>query len=376
MPLLGEEPLELPSAHPVPWSWLRAHACPAIQYRTARDVLPEALRTEDLLAELYAAALNYKPAAVIARKQASQGTWAGNMLGLQALKSEGVRDVGTVAQFRRLIEMGWSPAERPLKLAEKVLFRLLSRDPDPALLFEHKKASAKDPLYAEWAREQEREGSACALAEAGHVEDPRVRGAAHRIASEISHFLRSDLVDKPIVRIKGSNVLAPEARPPSIFAVAMLAHMPNVQRERAGFVQRLAAYLGHPAPRREFKVHAGRRVVKPRYTILGDPVNADATGNAKDLPLALYWAELLARLGVMGSSTTAVRVLDRQLRECDSEGVWRPKGLRSLPRAASKLTYHWFPLEASARTAEERQADVTFRLALIAKLLGWPLEIT
>jgi hypothetical protein len=35
-----------------------------------------------------------------------------------------------------------------------------------------------------------------------------------------------------------------------------------------------------------------------------------------------------------------------------------------------------FPLEAEAKTLERRQADVTFRLALIAKLAGWTLEYT
>lgn len=344
-------------------------------YRTARDVLPEPPSAE-ALDDLYGEMLRYKPAATIVRKQAAQGIWAGNMLGLQALKSEGIRDVGTVAQFRRLLELGWSPAERPLRLTEKLLFRLLSRDPDPALLFEYKKAGIKDPQYAEWARDEEREAAACALAEAGHVEDPRVRGAAHRIASEISHFLRSDLVAKPIVRVKGTNVLAPGARPPSLFAVAMLAHMPNVQRERAGFTQRLIAYLGRAATKRQFKVQAGRRMVKPRFLLLGDPVSADAAGHPKDLPFALYWIELLARLGAIESSGGAMRVLARLLKDCDADGIWHPRGLRSMPKAASKLTYHWFPLEAGAgaRTPEQRQTDVTFRLALIGRLLGWSLD--
>jgi hypothetical protein len=33
-----------------------------------------------------------------------------------------------------------------------------------------------------------------------------------------------------------------------------------------------------------------------------------------------------------------------------------------------------YPLAAETKSAESRQVDVTFRLALIAKSLGWSLE--
>ena len=59
--------------------------------------------------------------------------------------------------------------------------------------------------------------------------------------------------------------------------------------------------------------------------------------------------------------------------DVDQHGVWAPKGLRGAPKALNKLTYHWFPLQADEKAAESRAADVTFRLALIAKLLGWEL---
>jgi hypothetical protein len=37
------------------------------------------------------------------------------------------------------------------------------------------------------------------------------------------------------------------------------------------------------------------------------------------------------------------------------------------------MAYHAFPLCSDANTLESRQVDVTFRLALIAKHLGWDL---
>jgi len=47
-------------------------------------------------------------------------------------------------------------------------------------------------------------------------------------------------------------VLDPHACPPTIFAVEMLAFLPPVQRERAGFIERLGHYFSSPAPRRAF----------------------------------------------------------------------------------------------------------------------------
>src|SRR2546427_8876755 len=60
--------------------------------------------------------------------------------------------------------------------------------------------------------------SACALARGGHEEDPRLRGSAHRIVSDISQFLRSELAEKPFKKAHGKTVLDPAATPPTIFA--------------------------------------------------------------------------------------------------------------------------------------------------------------
>ena len=119
---------------------------------------------------------------------------------------------------------------------------------------------------------------------------------------------------------------------------------------------------------------AGKKTIKPDYLLLGEPIEADSKGNAKDIPLALYTIELLARLGALHTAPVATRVLHRLLADCDSQGVWQPKGLKTQPKATNKATYHWYPLHPETKTPESRLVDVTFRLALIARLLGWPLE--
>ena len=50
-----------------------------------------------------------------------------------------------------------------------------------------------------------------ALAEAGFAEDPRLRGAGHKIASSISQFLRSPVAEKPFVKSGKVLALHPEA---------------------------------------------------------------------------------------------------------------------------------------------------------------------
>lgn len=213
-----------------------------------------------------------------------------------------------------------------------------------------------------------------ALAESGNVEDPRVRGAAHKIATEISEYLRSPLAEKPFVRSGAASVLHPEACPPDWYSLAMVAAMPNLQRERAGFTERLRHFLAQPAPKKTFALALGKKKVKPTHLIMGDPIEADSKGVAKDLPLALHFIELLARIGGVAESPNAMKVLGRMLKDCDETGVWNPKGLRGAPKATSKVSYHAYPLDPETKAAEWKQVDVTFRLALIAKLMGWHLE--
>lgn len=311
----------------------------------------------------------------ILKKQKANGTWGDNILGLDPARGR-VPGAGTISQYRRLLEFGLPAYERPFRLAERVFFRLLSRDESPDLLFEFRRSAKDSPELAIWARSAMREAAAAALAHAGHVEDPRVRGAAHRIVSDISQFLRSELAEKPFVRRGSRTVLHPSAYAPTLSSVAMLALMPNLQRERAGFLDRLSSYLARPASKRPFVIQAGKKFLKPTLELLGDPLEADSAGRPKDLPFALYWMELLGRLGVLGTSPTATRVLARLVKECDEQGVWSPKSLRTLPKGPSNLADFAFPLEPDGKTLERRQADVTLRLSLIAKLAGRTLEYT
>ena len=367
---------DLPSSHRVPVSWLRAHAAPALKWRTLKEILPPGSAALEDYASLQAEAVDAKPAQQIMKKQRKSGLWGDNILGLAANKTLGYKDVGTVAQYRRLLELGVPHDHRVFRQPDRFFFRLLSRDESPELLAEYKTAAKGNPDLVPWAREHFREGAAVALAQAGMIEDPRVRGAAHKTASQVSHFLRGELADKPILRRANRNVLHPEAYPPTTLSVALVAYMPSLQRERAGFVERLVSFLGQAPAKRQYVIPIGRKAIQPVYHLLGNPLEADRGGMPKDLPFALHWIELLVRLESLPSNETAVRILLRLLADVDHRGVWAPKSLRSAPKSKSKLADFMFPLETDAKTVEGRQTDVTFRLALIAKLAGWTLEYT
>ena len=374
MPRQGADQLELPTSHRVPVSWLRENACAPIRWRTVTEILPRGAATPSDLAELRAELLEYKGVTQTVRKQRSGGVWGGNILGIAPNKAQGIKDVGTVAQYRHLLELGVPRDERAFRATERTFFRLLSRDDDPGLLFEYQKAAKANLELALWARDMMREGATAALAHAGLIDDPRVRGAAHKIVTRVSQFLRSELAEKPIKRKASRNILDPDAYPPTLYSVAIVAYMPNLQRERAGFVDRLSAFLSQPETKRSYVIQIGRKVIKPHVQMLGDPLRAESNGNPKDLPFALHWIELLARLGMLEQSATAQRILAKLLRDCDADGVWGPRNLRAFPKSSSRLGDFAYPLEVDGKSQERRKADVTFRLALIASLAGWELE--
>jgi len=368
--------LDLPTSHRVPVSWLRAHASAPIKWRTVNDILPAGSASEADYEALKAELIQTKHVLQVLKKQKPTGLWGDNILGLAPNKTLGYKDVGTVSQYRHLLELGLPRDDRAFRLTERMFYRLLSRDESPDLLAEYKSSAKGNAELAIWARTLFREGATVALAHAGLIEDPRVRGSAHRIASQVSQFLRSELSARPLIRRGSRTVLHPEAYPPTAMFVATIAYMPTLQRERAGFVERLCSFLAEPLPKKKYVIQLGRKVVPPIHQLLGNPIEVDRSGNAKDMPLALHWIELLVRLGMLQTNEAAVRALQRLLADVDSQGVWAPRNLRALPKSPSRVADFAFPLEAEAKTLERRQADVTFRLAFIAKLAGWTLEYT
>jgi hypothetical protein len=356
----------------IPLSWLLEHGSESVRLRTLRELAPPG---QAGLEALEALVVESKAVQAVTRKQKDDGSWGGSLLGILPSAKDGIKEPGTIAQHRRLTQLAYPRGGRAFKLADRILFRVLSRDEDPGLLFEYQKLGKDAPASAEWLRDRNREAATAALAESGFHDDPRVRGAAHKVASAVSAFLRSPLADKPFARSGGATILHHDAHPPTWYSLAMVAAMPMLRRERAAFTERLGQYLSTHAPKRSFVIQVGKKSLNPADLLLGDPTETDSKGNVPDIPFALVFYEQMARIGGLAGSPLAGKVLGKLESECDESGVWRPKKLAAPPRTTHAATYHAYPLNYDDRV-DSRLVDVTFRLALIAKVAGRPVEYT
>ena len=314
----------------------------------------------------------HKPALLLAVQQKPDGTWPGGMLSVPTGKGGPFDGLGTIPAVRRLIEYGWNKDTPPLLHARRILFRLLAEDDDPAFLFELGK-SGSDEDATKRGRALLREAAAATLAQAGYEGDPRLRGAARRILNRMADYLRSPLAQKPFIRQGNQHMLAAEACPPSIYAVTMLAYMPLFRAEHHREMDAMYQHLTQPQPRQEAVQLCGKHVIPVPHLVLGDYLPHRNAVDA-DVPFALYWLELMARLGYLKRNENWSRMFERFLEDRDRTGVWHPhKGMNA---AASESAYVWpaYPLEAE-QTGDDRWTDITFRLGLIARLSGRTIEI-
>jgi hypothetical protein len=88
---------------------------------------------------------------------------------------------------------------------------------------------------------------------------------------------------------------------------------------------------------------------------------------------AIIWLELMARLGYLRRNENWSKLFDRFLDDRDAQGVWHPhKGMAAV-RSHNPFVWPAYPLE-QALSGDERWTDATFRLGLIARIAGRPIE--
>lgn len=347
-----------------PLGWILSNASSPIQYRAIVDVAGWISDKEPARA----LAMAYRPAIRLALAQHVDGTWGDSMLAVPA--NGGLP--GTIPAFRRLLEYGWERESPPLSRARRILFRLLAEDDDEDQLYEFRTAAAGDADLVHRARGLLREAAAAALAHAGYEGDPRLRGAARRILARVDTYLRSELADRPWVRVGNRQVLAAEASPPSIHLLTMLAHMPLFRSENHSPVNRVLEYVSRPLPRQESHQLVGRHVVSQPHLVLGDPLASRNVADA-DVPFALVWLELMARLQHLRRHDGWLQVFERFLDGRDRDLVWHPHRGGAKPRSDNPDVWASFPLD-EGEDGEERWSDVTFRLGLIARLIGRTIQ--
>lgn len=370
VPPVAPPPPPPPSPVSFPLDWLLAHAAPPIQYRALTEV---ARLTPEEAGQVSALPFTHRPALLLAVQQWPDGTWNGNMLTLPSARAEHFEGIGTVPAVRRLIEYGWHRDTPPLLRARRVLFRLLAEDQDPFFLYELGGKNATDEDSVRYGRTLLREAAAATLAQAGYEGDPRLRGAARRIVMRMAEYLRSPLAQKPFVRSGNQHLLAAEATPPSIHALMMLAYMPLFRAEHHHEMDALYTHLTQSQPRQEAVQLVGGRGITVPHLVLGDPLPHRNAADA-DVPFALFWLELMARLGFLKRNENWSKLFERFLDDRDRDGVWHPHKGMAVARSSNAFVWPVYPLETQL-AGEERWTDITFRLGLIARLAGRPIEI-
>jgi hypothetical protein len=351
--------------------WLLQHGSPTVQARALAEVAALALPSDTRVDRLpYSSRQGWE----LLLHQQPDGTWGQGALTVPPAEAGLPPVVGAIPAYRRLLELGWHADAPPLATTRRLLFRLLPEDNDPHYLFELAPAAGHDPDLIKRGRQILREAAAAALAHAGYEADPRLRGAAKRIMERVAAFLRTPEAEKPFIRVGNQHVLPRDAAPPSFHALVMLAHMPHFRSEYHDYMERLYQYLTQPLPRMAPVQQVGEHLVEQPHLVLGDILPSRHIMDA-DMPTALAWLELMARLGFLRRHEGWTRLLDRLLDDRDRRGIWTPPRSVTLPTTVADWAWPSLSLADAGATAQTQSVDVTFRLGLIARLAGRPIEL-
>lgn len=346
----------------VPLGWLLEHGSWAVRARALADLSEGEPRPAGVAAYAHAPALR------LAVQQRRDGTWNGRMLSLPATGDPNFDAIGTIPAVRRLVEYGWDAGTPVLHSARKVLFRMLAEDEEPSSLHELR-GDAADEFTRRRARGFIREGAAAALAQLGNEADPRLRGAAVRMLDRVSTFLRSTTATETLA---ADGALPANVALPSAHFLVTLAFMPRFRVEHQDEMDRLFTLLAEPPKKGVIKQIVGKKEMAQPHLLRGDPL-AGRAEDAASLPTTLAWLELLARLGFLQRSAQWTAELDRLLAARDMAGIWRGRTAK-LGVPSDAWAWPTFPLSEPTEK-DAWTADVTFRLALIARLAGRPLEL-
>ena len=164
-------------------------------------------------------------------------------------------------------------------------------------------------------------------------------------------------------------MLHPEAHPPSWYSVAMIAAMPNLQRERAGFTERLGHYLAQPAPKKAFVIQVGKRTSSRSTCCWATRSRPTPRACRRTFRWRCTTSSCMARMGALPVGTGGHQGAGPAGQGVRREGVWQPEepaiaaqgGSTRSPTTTTRC-------DLDPKTTEGREVDVTFRLALIAKL--------
>lgn len=352
-----------PPIHHFPLKWVLSKATAPVQFRAIHDVA-RLIGLRDVTLKL---PFSHFPGLRLSIEQSVDGVWNGRMLALPIGAEPGEWRIGTIPAVHRLLELGYPPDLPSLAVARRPLFRLLAEDNDPAYLYELAGAwrGVEGRAYG---RLRLREAAAAALAHLGYEQDPRLRGCANRAMQRVQDFLDSPLASDPWVRVGNKWALSPEAAPPSVSFLVLLAHMPHYRHEHFAFLEKLRTYLSRVAERGEPMVQVGGEIVAAPELVMGDPLPGREAGE-RDLAMRLFWLELVARMGWLERQEQWRHQFERLVDACDRDRVWRPG--RGRPSELPAIAPAWAAWHLDERTdGDALAAEVTTRLGIIARAAG------
>ncbi len=177
--------MELPTTHRMPLAWLLAHGSEAIRYRTLTELSPVGTVPPEDIVAAQTAVVESKSAGAIVKKQKDSGTWGGNLLALAPRRRMGSRRSGpsrsTAACCRSAGRSDRARSSSPTASSSGCSRGTRIRRSSSSTRRWCHRAGGRAFIRAAF-----REAAAATLAESGHHEDPRLRGAAHKIADAVS----------------------------------------------------------------------------------------------------------------------------------------------------------------------------------------------
>lgn len=117
----------------------------------------------------------------------------------------------------------------------------------------------------------------------------------------------------------------------------------------------------------------GKKILPVPHLVMGDRLPHRNAVEA-DVPAAVSWIELVARFGFLRRNDNWSKMYERFVDDCARNGVWHPHSGSTVPKNATGWVWSSYPLQP-ADGGDERVADITFRIGLIARLSGRPVDL-
>ena len=361
----------------LPTDWIIEKASPPLVQRYLVEVLGRPA-SDVHVASAREGSFNFKNALAISMKQQETGTWLDKILEFEVPNPGRKRGPGMVNQFLSLVEYGWDATHPIIHCSADRLIRYAQMDAT-ADLFELKGYAGSNEASLNSIRLALSVISAAALSRAGYGDTPVVQEVAQRVLDQLDEQYPEDgsapdLFDGEVEIDEESKddgfyrILKDDHHCPDMFLYYLMAFHPLFHTERGRKVAgRVTAHLlkGDEIPFR-LRECGTKRFLKLGDLQIGNWDEADfRQGRVSYL---LHDLELLARTGTLAGNEKPERLLSWLLEfESPEDGVFRTDDL--IEKHITRSQYHYFPLEDSWRGKHKKYTDLTFRVALILKIL-------